>query len=60
MIEEWKKSGATVGYFSPTEQKEYMSRLKPLGDKVFKNHKNAEIRKLYPILKSAAVRQDIR
>lgn len=60
MIEEWKKSGATVGYFSPTDQKEYMSRLKPLGDKVFKNHKNPEIRKLYPILKSAAVRQDIR
>lgn len=60
MVEEWKKSGAKVGYFSPAEQKEYMSRLKPLGDKVFKNHKNAEIRKLYPILKAAAARQDIR
>lgn len=60
MIDEWKKSGAKVGYFSAAEQKEYMSRLKPLGDKVFKNHKNAEIRKLYPILKAAAARQDIR
>lgn len=60
MINEWKKSGAKVGYFSAAEQKEYMSRLKPLGDKVFKNHKNAEIRKLYPILKAAAARQDIR
>jgi TRAP-type C4-dicarboxylate transport system substrate-binding protein len=60
MIDEWKKSGAKVGYFSAAEQKEYMSRLKPLGDKVFKNHKNAEIRKLYPILRAAAARQDIR
>ena len=60
MIDDWKKSGAKVGYFSAAEQKEYMSRLKPLGDKVFKNHKNAEIRKLYPILRAAAARQDIR
>ncbi len=60
MIKEWKKSGATVGYLSDAEQKEYMSRLKPLGDKVFLNHQNAEIKKLYPILKAAAARQDIR
>jgi TRAP-type C4-dicarboxylate transport system substrate-binding protein len=60
MIAEWKKSGATVGYFSPAEQKEYMSRLKPLGDKVFANHKNAQIRELYPILKAAAAQMDIR
>jgi len=60
MIAEWKKSGAKVAYFSDAEQKDYMSRLKPLGDKVFSNHKNADIRRLYPILKAAAVRQDVR
>ena len=60
MIAEWKKSGAKVAYLSDAEQKEYMGRLQPLGDKVFLNHKNADIRRLYPILKAAAARQDVR
>ena len=60
MIEEWKKSGAKVGYLSPAEHKLHMSRLKPLADQVFGKHKNPEIRKLYAILKEAAARQDIR
>ncbi len=60
MIEEWKKSGAKVGYLSPAEHKTHMARLKPLADQVFGKHKNPTIRELYGILKEATARQDIR
>ena len=60
MIVEWKKTGATVGYLPPEEQKLHMSRLAPLADEVFGQNKNPTIRKLYAVLKEEAQRMDVR
>ena len=60
MIVEWKKTGATVSYLPPEEQKLHMSRLAPLADEVFGKNKNPTIRKLYAVLKEEAQRMDVR
>ena len=54
--QEWKDQGAQVFRFSAAEQTEYMNRVRPLGDKLLGNHKNAQVRKFYAMLKESAKR----
>jgi TRAP-type transport system periplasmic protein len=53
---EWKKMGAEVTRFSPAEQKIYMDKVRPLGDKLLGNHKNPEVKKYYSMLKASTAR----
>ncbi len=53
-IDAWKKSGAQVYRLSDAEQKEYMTRIAPLGDELLGKSDNPEIRELYGLLKAAA------
>lgn len=54
--EEWKKMGAKVTHFSAAEQKIYMDKVRPLGDKLLGKHKNPQVREYYAMLKASAKR----
>jgi TRAP-type C4-dicarboxylate transport system substrate-binding protein len=49
----WKENGAEVIRLSAADQKEYMDRVAPLGDKYFGNHDNPQVREMYALLKTA-------
>jgi C4-dicarboxylate-binding protein DctP len=50
----WKDNGAEVIRLSAAEQKDVISRLRPLGDKIFGQHDNEGVRKMYAVLKESA------
>jgi len=52
--DEWRKAGVEIIRFSPADQKRYLDKLRPLGDKFLANHKNAQVREMYKLLKSVA------
>jgi TRAP-type transport system periplasmic protein len=54
--QEWKDMGAEVNHFSAAEQKIYMDKVRPLGDKLLGKHKNPQVRKFYGMLKASAKR----
>lgn len=54
--QEWRDKGATVTAFSAAEHKEYIGKVRPLGDKLLGNHKNPTVRKFYGLLKASAAR----
>jgi len=50
----WKENGAELIHLSPADQKEYMDRIRPLGEKFLGNHENEGVRKMYALLKASA------
>jgi C4-dicarboxylate-binding protein DctP len=51
--QEWKDNGAEVIRFSPADQKRYMEAVQAVGVKFLGNHKNAEVREIYALLRQA-------
>jgi C4-dicarboxylate-binding protein DctP len=49
----WKDNGAEVIKLSAADQKEYMDRSRPLGDKYLANHDNPQVREMYALLKAS-------
>jgi C4-dicarboxylate-binding protein DctP len=49
----WKDSGAEIIRLSAADQKEYMARVAPLGDKYLGNHDNPQVRQMYALLKAS-------
>ena len=56
MVKVWKEAGATVSKFSPEDQKTYMAKVRPLGDKFLGQHKNPQVREMYALMKQVAAR----
>jgi C4-dicarboxylate-binding protein DctP len=50
----WKENGAELIRLSAADQKEYMDRIRPLGDKFLGNHENEGVRRMYALLKASA------
>lgn len=49
----WKENGAEVIRLSAADQKEYMDRVAPLGDKYLANHDNPQVRQMYALLRAS-------
>jgi C4-dicarboxylate-binding protein DctP len=52
----WKDNGAEIIHLSAADQKEYMNRVRPLGDKFLGNHDNAQVKQMYGLLKAAVAK----
>lgn len=50
----WKKNGATVYRFPDEDQKTYVEKIDGLGDIHLGQHKNAEVREMWTLLKKSA------
>ena len=50
----WQKAGVEIIKFSPADQKRYLAKLRPLGDKFLAQHKNQQVRDMYALLKKVA------
>ena len=50
----WQKAGVEIIKFSPADQKRYLAKLRPLGDKFLAKHKNQQVRDMYALLRKVA------
>jgi TRAP-type C4-dicarboxylate transport system substrate-binding protein len=47
----WRDAGVEIIRFSPADQKRYLAKLRPLGDKYLAKHKNPQVREIYALFR---------
>ena len=47
----WRDVGVEIIKFSPADQKRYLAKLRPLGDKFLAQHKNPQVREIYQLFR---------
>ena len=52
----WRDVGVEIIKFSAADQKRYLDKLRPLGDKFLGNHKNPQVQEIYKLLKKVAAK----
>ncbi len=52
----WRDAGVEIITFSPSDQKRYLDKLRPLGDRFLAKHKNPQVREIYALFKKVSER----
>ena len=54
--QDWRDVGVEIIRFSDADQKRYLDKLRPLGDKFLGGHKNPQVQEMYKLLKKVAAK----